>query len=145
VKKLLQAVAPVIIFVAVASTPMPAEAGWARGFVSRIYAGPQLGDAIAFKVNTAYVFFDFYFYGYPSFSYPSYPREGRPACAIYDEFAFDASTPAGQRTYQLLLEASNGRRNVEVYGSGACTVTGDREDLRFFYICSEESCVPAPQ
>ena len=141
---LLLRVATVIMFIVAASIAIPAEAGWTRGFVSRIYAGPQLGDAIAFKINNTISFFDYSYFSYPSYAYPSYPREGRPVCAVYDEFAFDASTPAGQRTYQLLLEASNGRRNIEVYGSGACTVTGDREDLRFFYICSEESCVPGP-
>jgi hypothetical protein len=65
-----------------------------------------------------------------------------------DEFAFDASTPAGQQTYAMLLQAtvnSSSGRIFEVYGTGACTITGDREDVRFIYMCLAPEfphCVP---
>ena len=65
-------------------------------------------------------------------------REERPACSIYDEFAFDVSTPAEQQTYAMLLQAqtfTGAGRIFEVYDTGACTITGDRENIRLIYMC----------
>lgn len=106
------------------------NAGWVQGYPVRIYAGPQLGDAVAVQFLPSDL---------------GWQREGRPACSIYDEFALDTSTPGGQRAYALLMLASERGLRIEAYGTGTCTVTGDREDIRFIYTCSSSQyprCAP---
>ena len=125
-------IATILVFASASAFSAVANAGWVQGIVTRIYVGPELGNAVAVKIL-------------PNQS--GWVREGRPACSVYDEFAFDASTPAGQRMYAMLVQASfsDFGRLFEVYGTGTCTITGDREDVRFIYFCSAAEgphCVP---
>jgi hypothetical protein len=103
-----------------------AQGGWQQGSVHRIYAGPQIGSTIIFRIGS------------------SLNRGNIPACSVYnDEWALDLTTDAGRLTYSVVQDAMHKNRYLQVYGTGTCNITGDREDVRFLYSCIESYlCLP---
>jgi hypothetical protein len=117
-------VACVACFLAFMSSSVFAQVGYENGTVTRVYAGPQLGSRIVFRL------------------YPVIPRGNAPVCSVYnDEWALDLTTDSGRLAYSVVQDAFNRGTYLQVYGTGTCDIMGDREDVRFLYSCFG-SCLP---
>jgi hypothetical protein len=126
------ATAGAVLYCALWSTSIFAG-GYQNGYITRVYAGHELGASIVFRVDSS----------------GGVQRGNIPACSIYnDEWALDLTTDAGRLAYSVVQSAvqsqDTGRsyRYVQVYGRGTCDVTGDREDVRFLYSCYPPLCAP---
>jgi hypothetical protein len=124
-KSLFATVAAVSCFALWSSSAFP-QGGWQQGSVARVYAGPQVGSTIIFRLG----FLDL-------------ARGNIPACSVYhDEWALDLATDSGRLAYSVVQDAVRTGRNLQVYGTGTCDITGDREDVRLLYSCFSHICLP---
>lgn len=55
------------------------------------------------------------------------PIINKPACAIWDRFTIDVTTPQGQAKLAYLLSAQAMGKKVTVYGTGTCVHATDHE------------------
>ncbi len=65
--------------------------------------------------------------------YTSGARNGPvPACAVSPRWAINVSTPAGQAQMSGLLSAYLAGRNVQIWGTGTCSVDGSSETVSYY-------------
>ncbi|MDE1150266.1 MAG: hypothetical protein PW843_27260 [Azospirillaceae bacterium] len=63
--------------------------------------------------------------------YTSTGLTSAPSCATANRFSLNASTTGGQSTLSALITAYNIKQNVQVVGTGNCTIISDSEDIAY--------------
>ncbi|MEA1676343.1 hypothetical protein [Nitrospirillum sp. BR 11163] len=58
-------------------------------------------------------------------------RQQQPACANSGRYVINVSTLAGQSIMSSILSANMAHQKISVYGTGACTITNDVEDVAY--------------
>lgn len=103
-----------------------------KALLSIACASAVSGPACASQTTTGYIYGFQHLSNGVVFFQTDGSRSAAPACqnANYPKrWVFDATTSAGQAMLATVLTNYGLHRPVEVYGTGACTVSGDNETI----------------
>lgn len=103
-----------ILLIVSLAVPISAHAGWIIGKLTNLYVLPAPNNAALFRIAGTI--------------------NGTPACNVAGEFAVSLAQPSGRLLVNQLLHAQTMGYAINVIGTNACDVWGDRETVSYIVV-----------